>query len=139
MIAAWLSGKISGLIIFCLACLSVVLLPMLVVQTVRIDGFDLAGWYVVKGFRPLYLQDENDLKTLRTNQDTLKAGIATCNGSVDALKKIGDARVADAQSKIAAAEGRALSLQAIIIKLENIKSTNEVCPVADQILRAGFQ
>lgn len=139
MIEGWLAGKLSGLVIFAVACLSVVLIPAVVVQTVRIDGLDIFGWYAVDGYRPLYLQAKIDLTTLRGNNRTLEAGITTCNASVDALKRAGDARLADAQRQVEEAATHAADLQRDIARLRAVKSSQEVCPNADMILRAGFQ
>lgn len=139
MIAGILADKLWGAVIFFVACLAVVLIPAVVVQTVRIDGLDIFGLYAVKGYRPMYLQDEIDLGTLRQNNDKLTTGIATCNASVDNIKKEGDARTAAANAKIAAAQAQVQGLQSAIDRIKAIKSSKEICPVAGDIIRSGFQ
>ncbi len=139
MIAAWLAGKASGMIIFCVACLSVILLPMVIVQTVRIDGLDLGGWYAVKGYKPLYegLLIENG--TLRNNNDVLDRGLKTCNASVDGIAAAGKALTNATAALIAQARAGSQQLVSNAAAIKAIKSTNEKCPVADAILTRGFQ
>lgn len=139
MIEGWLAGKLSGIIIFAVACLSVILLPMVVVQTVRIDGLDLGGWYAVDGYKPLYERALTELVTLRGNNHALEHGLETCNASVDALKKAGDTMTANAQALIAAANGLQPPLAAAAAAVRAMKSSNEKCPVADAIISRGFQ
>lgn len=139
MIAAWLAGKASGIIIFCVACLSVILLPMLVVQTVRIDGLDLGGWYAVKGYKPLYEAALVDANTLRSNNAALDHGLNTCNASVDTLKKVGDALAANAQKLIDAANKLASRANSNAAAVAAIKSTDAKCPSASAIIDRGFQ
>lgn len=139
MISSWLAGKISGIIIFCVACLSVILLPMMVVQTVRIDGLDLGGWYAVKGYKPLYEAALVDVTTLRGNNAALDHGLSTCNASVDALKKAGDLFTANAQKLIDAANGLASRANANAAAVHAIKATDAKCPSAGAIIDRGFQ
>ena len=139
MIAGWLAGKVSGIIIFCVACLSVVLLPMLIVQTIRIDGLDLAGWYVVKGYKPLYEAVSRNNDILKANQVTLQAGLDTCNASVKAAKLAGDKRVSAAQALIAEANKKRDKDDATIAAMRRILSSKEVCAVADTIITTGLQ
>lgn len=138
-LATWFASNIFKLVVVILALIGIVAGPTAVIQTVRIDGLDLAGWYVVKGYRPLYLQDESDLKQSRANEGTLKTGLDACNGSVAKLKQEGDARVAAAQAKVDKAQAGLDAADAAIARMRKIASSKEVCSVADQILRAGFQ
>lgn len=139
MIAGWLAGKASGIIIFCVACLSVVLLPMVIVQTVRIDGLDLGGWYAVQGYKPQLERAQTDLATLHANNAALDHGLNTCNASVDALKKAGDIFTANAQKLIDAANGMASRANTNAAAVAAIKATDAKCPSADAIIGRGFQ
>lgn len=139
MIAAWLAGKVSGLIIFCLACLGVLLIPAMIVQTVRINGVSVFGWYAIQGYKPMYEADERDLATLRGNNAALTNGLNTCNGSIDALKLAGEHLAASTNAIIAQMEKNNAALLTNIAALKAIKSSEEKCPVADSILTRGFQ
>lgn len=139
MIATWLADKVWGIVIFCVACLSVILLPALVVQTVRINGITILGWSITDGYKPLYEKDEAALVTLRGNNAALSDGIKVCNASVDQLHAAGAKATADAQAAIADREKDAAAYLANIAALKKIKSTNEKCPVGDSILNGAFQ
>lgn len=139
MIASWLAGKASGIIIFCIACLSVVLLPMVVVQTVRIDGLDLGGWYAVEGYKPLYERSLTELVTLRGNNAALDHGLQTCNASVDALKIAGDLLTRNAQKLIAIAGQMQSRLDGNAAAVHAMKSSDAKCPTVDAIIGRGFQ
>lgn len=139
MIAAWLAGKVSGIIIFCLACLGVILIPAMIVQTVRINGVSVFGWYAIQGYKPLYEADEKALTTLRGNNAALDHGLTVCNGSIDALKIAGDHLAASTNALIQEMEKNNATLLTNIAALKRIKSSEEKCPVADTILTAGFR
>lgn len=83
--------------------------------------------------------DETQFATFRANQKTLQAGLMTCNDSVDALGRAGDAKTAAAQKLADQAIAEAAKLRSNISGIKAIKSTAEVCPVADAIIMRGFQ
>jgi len=140
MIATWLAGKLSGLIIFLIACLSIILVPVSAIQTVRLNGISVFGWYAVHGYKPMWEADERDLVTLRDNQQTLKTGLNACNAGVDATKAAGNAMRDAANALIAAAAANANSLKGNIAAIAAVKaSPTETCPVADSIIKKGFQ
>lgn len=139
MIAAWLAGKLSSIIIFAIACLSIVLLPVAIIQTVRINGISLLGWYAIDGYKPLYEKLSTENATLLANQSALRDGLHTCNASVDAIKKAGDLLTLAAQRLADQARKGQGQLDANAAAVRAIKSSDEKCPVADAILRRGFQ
>lgn len=138
-IGGWLAGKVSGIIIFILACLSIPFFVGMVVQTVRIDGLDLGGWYAITGYKTALATDETALVTLRGNNTVLDAGLKKCNGGVtdvaDAAKALHEATAALVAAKEALADQNKKNIAAI----NAIKSSGEKCPVAESILNAGFQ
>lgn len=138
MIAGWLAGKVSGIIIFILACLSIPLFIGMTVQAVRIDGLDLGGWYAVKGYKALYAADEANLVTLRSNQAVLSDGLKTCNASVDALSTAGK-RMSDAADRLVAAAAPLLNQsQRAAAAVAAIKATGATCPSVSAIIATGF-
>lgn len=139
MIAGWLAGKISGIIIFLIACLSIVLLPAVVIQTVRINGISVFGWYAVSGYKPLYEADERDLVTLRGNQRELQRGLDTCNASVTSLKTASDALNKATQALIEQRLKEAEQFQSRINAVQAIKSTGAKCPSVDNVFQTGFK
>lgn len=139
MIATWLAGKVSGIVIFCIACLSIVLVPALAIETVRLNGISILGWYAVDGYKPLYEKLLQQQPTLLANNATLKQEVKTCNAHVDSLAKAGQAQTAatqDAVNKAAAAQSSLVQARAALAK---IKASNEQCPVADSMLKGAFQ
>lgn len=141
-----LTGKISGIIIFCIACLSIILLPIAIVQTVRLNGVTFLGWHIVDGAiaaRDIAYQArdkaESDLRTSQGNQTRLEAGLKQCNGSIDNLAKTGVAITAAADKLIAAAAKGQTVIKGNIDAIRAIQSTGEKCPAADAILSRGFQ
>ena len=139
MIATWLAGKTSGIIIFAIACLSIILLPIAAIQTVRINGVSFLGWYVIDGYKPLYEKYLNENTTLRSNNSALDHGLQTCNASVDGIAKAGQVLTAATNALIAQLKADNAHLAANISAIKGIKSTNEKCPVADSIITRGFQ
>ena len=139
MIATWLAGKLSGIIIFCIACLSIILIPAVIVQTVRINGISFFGWYAVDGYKPMFERDEKDLVTYRNNQAALQNGLNICNTSVDNIAKAGKMMTDIAQELADQAKQSAEQLRGNISALQSIKSSDEKCPVADFIIQRGLQ
>ena len=140
MIATWLTGKVSGLIIFCIACISIILLPIAVIQTVRINGFAPFGWFTVfDGYKPQLELALKENVTLRSNNSALDHGLQTCNASVDGIAKAGKALTDATNALVAQLWAENVQLAANIAAIKGIKSTNEKCPVADSIITRGFQ
>jgi hypothetical protein len=140
VIAGWLAGKASGIIIFCIACLSIILLPVAVIQTVRINGFAPFGWFTVfEGYKPKLELTLKENATLRSNNAALDNGLKTCNASVDGIAIAGKA-LTDATNTIVAQKKRERAqLASNIAAMKGVKSSNEKCPVADSIITRGFQ
>lgn len=139
MIAAWLAGKVSGIIIFCVACLSVVLLPAVIIQTVRINGISVFGWYAVDGYKPMLAAEKAKATILESNQITLKSAVTACNSSIDLYAQAGKRMEAAAKQYADAAKALEDQLKTNIAAIRSIKSTDEKCPTADVILRAGLR
>lgn len=139
MIATWLAGKVSGIIIFAIACLSIILLPVAIVQTIRINGVSFLGWYAIDGYKPLYEKFKDENGTLRSNNAALDHGLNTCNASVDGIAKAGKALTDATSALVSQLRAENARLASNIAAIKGIKSTNEQCPVADAILTRGFQ
>lgn len=121
------------------AALAIILLLCASVQTVRINGISVFGLYAVKGYKPMWEQDEKDLSTLRDNQKALSAGLMTCNTSVSAMHDLGVQVSAATQKLVDVANGNAQQLQNNVAAIKAIKSSSEKCPVAESILMRAFQ
>ena len=146
MIAGWLAGKLSGILIFCVACTAPFLLIGCIVFAVQLHGISLFGWHIVDGAihgREIAEQARDDaLKDLgiaHGNITNLESGLAQCNASVDKLAANGARMVSVAQQMIDTANGLRGSLAANVAAIRGIKSTDEKCPVADTIIRQAFQ
>lgn len=146
VIAEWLAGKVSGLIIFGLACAAPILLIGCIWLNVELNGIALGSWHIVDGAihkKELAEKDRDqarsDLATARVNVATLDAGLTRCNASVAALKVAGDQRVKDAQQKVDQANSRRRSVEASIAAIRAVKSTGEKCPAVDEIIMRGFE
>ena len=77
MIAAWLASAVGKIIVFGLAILGLILIPAMVIQTIRLNGISVFGWYAVSGYKPMYEADEKallDVTTLRANNASLSHG-----------------------------------------------------------------
>lgn len=139
MIAGWLANKALGMLIFCIACLAPFLLVGMIVQTVRIDGLDLGGLYLVQGYKAEAASAEHDLDTLRSNQASLRHGLDVCNTSVDSIAKAAGMMTANAKALIDAAAPLRSAAAGAVKVINAIKSTRETCPTADSIFTEGFR
>ena len=150
MIATWLAGKLSGLIIFVIACTAPFLLVGFLWEAIALHGIEIpfpiwGPFHLVVGAlhaRDLAYQARDkalrDLGISQGNVTRLQAGINICNASVDTMKTEGDKRAKAAQDQIDAAVKLAKQLGANLSAVAAIKSSAEACPVADAILHAGF-
>lgn len=111
----------------------------LAIQTVRINGVSLFGWYAVDGYKPLYEAALLDNSTLKTSVSNLDTGLKTCNASVAGMKSASDRLTAQANHLIEIANGIQAKLNGNIAALRAVKSSDEKCPVADMILEKAFQ
>ncbi|HCE08610.1 MAG TPA: hypothetical protein DEQ40_08420, partial [Oxalobacteraceae bacterium] len=89
MIYTWLANKTAMLVVVLLAILGVIMTPVAVVQTVRLDGITVPffGWHLVDGALEAAADAKRDLGTCRTNTKTLQGGIDKQNASIAALGK----------------------------------------------------
>lgn len=97
MIAAWLAGKLSGMIIFVLACFGAILIPVTIYQTVQIygAGFSLpiiGHVNIVTGLKPEItslngLLDKANLKVQQVSDE--------CSRHTRELEAVGNKAVAD--------------------------------------------
>lgn len=138
MIAAILAKKIWGIIIFCLACLSIVLIPVSIVQSVRLNGLSFLGWEISEGYRPLALRLERENGKLVTNNLVLSNGLDKCNIGVKSMET---ARIAFQRAAQDLVDER-LRLQkeyaSRIARVGAIKATDAKCPTVDNIFTTGF-
>ena len=132
----WIAGKVAGPVFLALAILFG---AATAIQTVRINGISVFGWYAVDGYKPLYEQAILDNGTLRGNYAVVDAARKQCNASVDSLKTAGDLLTTNANILATAAQRANKDVAANISAMRNIKSTDETCPVADSIMQRGFQ
>lgn len=146
MISAWLANKAFGIVCFILACMALVTIPVVVVQTVRLDGVTVLGWHIVDG--AIQARDAafkardnalSDLGTSRANQGRLQAGLDQCNASIDNLAKTGTAITAAANKLVSQAAKSGDALKGNIVAVQAIQATAEKCPAADAIISRGFQ
>lgn len=121
------------------AALAILFLLAATVQTVRINGISFFGWYAVSGYKPMWENDERDLITARANQEDLKRGLNTCSASISTMHDLGVQVTAAAQKLVDAANANANQLKGNIAAMKAIKSSGEVCPVAETILMRAFQ
>lgn len=156
MIEGWLAGKLSGIIIFAVACTAPFLLVFWIWEAVELHGIEIPlplfghielvhGAIADKVMAEQARDKANaardkalaDLVTSQGNEATLKAGLKTCNDSVADLKKKGEAQQAKAQAAVDAALKAQKGMQSRIAALESIKPTDEKCAVVDQIFTVG--
>lgn len=153
MIATWLGGKLSGLIIFAVACTAPFLLIFWIWEAVELhgvvlplpSGFPLYGpWEFVHGAIPDRIAAEKardqalkDLGLAQGNEVMLKKGLAMCRASIDGLAAAGKAREDNAQAKVDALLAQMKHYKDRIAALMQIKPTDEKCPVVDQIFTVG--
>lgn len=151
MIASWLAGKLSGIIIFCMACLMPICAIGWAVEGVELHGIHIPFpiWGPINlvdgaiGARDAAVTARNkalsDLGTARGNESRLSAGLDQCNASVEKLGAAGKLMVSTAQDMIDKAAALQKSNAAGLAAMAAIKSTDEKCPVALSILQAGLQ
>lgn len=138
MIATWLAGKVSGIIIFLIACLSIVLIPAVIVQTVRLNGISVFGWYAVDGYKPMYEKLLFKDNILLGNVSALQGGLDRCNVSVTGLAAAGKTMTAAAQALVDARLKEQEAFGKAISKVGAIKPTDAKCPSVDNIFNTGF-
>lgn len=131
----WFMTKVGVLI---LAVLVVLLAAGLTIQTVRINGISLFGWYAVDGYKPLYEAADRANTTLRTNATTLQSGLDACNASVNDWKAEGDKATAAANAKIRALEAQLAAIKTARGRLASVPGSNAVCPSVDAIFEGAF-
>jgi hypothetical protein len=89
---AWLTNFLANKIVAPLALAGCLILAVVAgVQTVRINGVSIFGWYAVDGYKPMYEAAARDNSTLKTNQAALKAAIKDRNAQITALNKQSEA------------------------------------------------
>lgn len=146
MIATWLTGKLSGIIIFVLACLSIPLGIAAGVQTVRLDGISLFGWHLIDGAIYAEQQAESardaalkDLGTCQSNERTLQASIAMQNGAIHDL----GIKTTEAEAKANAAlddvAAKSKQMAALEQKIMAAKPGADQCKSADALILENLQ
>lgn len=138
MIASWLSGKISIVVLFAVACLSVILLPALVVQSVRLNGFSILGWEWSEGYRPIALRLERENSKLVANNLVISNGLDKCNIGVKGLETARLSFQSEAQKLADEHLHLQKSYAARIAQVSTIKPTGAMCETADAIINVGF-
>lgn len=138
MIASWLASKLWGLVIFAIACLSVVLLPALIVQSVRLNGFSVLGWEWSEGFRPIALRLERENVKLVANNLVISDGLNKCNIGVKGLEAARLSFQSEAQKLVDERLRLQKEYASRIARVNAIKPTHAVCPTVDAIYNAGF-
>lgn len=162
MIETWLAQKAVRIAILVAALLCPFAILGCSIETLKLhgiaipapSGFPLYGpWELVHGAiadrdaafrardaavvqRDLALHDRD---VARGNQGRLQAGLNVCNASVTGLQKAAQAWQDRASAAVADAEARRRALDRARAAVAGIRSSNEMCPVADQILRAALQ
>lgn len=141
MIATWLAGKLSGIIIFCLACAAIPLAIVAGVQTVRLDGFTLFWWHVVDGAIPardaaLKARDKAlmDLGTCHGNVTTLEANIGIQNGKIADMGKQSAADRAASDAAYAALASQRKTNASKIAQILATKPGADQCASADNLI-----
>lgn len=108
MILEWLTGKIAGPLFLALA---IILGIGLTVQTVRINGVSIFGWYAIDGYKPALAVAQKANTTYANNEQLLKRGIDDCNGSVELARAAGIKLGRDAQAAVDAKAGAVKAAQ----------------------------
>lgn len=146
MIAGWLAGKISGLIIFAIACLSIPLAIAAGIQTVRLDGISLFGWHLVDGAIYAEQQAEHardralqDLGVCHTNVKTLQASIDLQNGHIKDLGDKTAAAGAKADAALKDAATKSQQLTQLAQKILAAKAGADQCKSADALILESVQ
>lgn len=158
MIAGWLAGKLSGIIIFCIACLAPITAIGWGYEAVKLHGIGFDGPFgihVVLAHGAILDRDnaikdkmtaeadrdryKKDLDTAHKSIGNLQGGLTQCNGSVDKLHDTGTAITAAANKLVIQAAKGQDQLKGNLAAIAAIQSTGEKCPAADAILSRGFQ
>ena len=158
MIAGWLAGKLSGIIIFVMACLMPITAIGWGYEAVKLHGIGFTGPFgihVVLAHGAILDRDNaikdkataetardaalRDLATAHKSISNLEGGLGQCNDSIAKLAKTGNA-IQDAASKLAALAAKGQDqLKGNLAAVQAIQSTAEKCPAADAIVTRGFQ
>ncbi len=144
MIAGWLASKVWGIVIFLIACLSIILLPAVIVQSVRLNGFDLFGWTISEGwewsegYRPQALRLARENVKLVANNLVLSNGLDKCNIGVTSLEKARTAFQVEAQRFVDLSLRLQKEYADRIHAVNTIKPTDQKCVSVDKIFSAGF-
>lgn len=162
MIEALLLGKVSRIAVLVAALLCPFAILGCSVETLKLHGiaFPAPNFWPFHGSielvhgaiadrdaavraRDLAMRDMglalHDRDVARGNQGRLQAGLDVCNASVTGLQKAAQDWQDRASAAVASAEARRRALDRARAAVAGIRSSNEMCPVADQILRAALQ
>lgn len=138
MIAEILAKKIWGILIFCIACLSIVLIPAIIIQSVRLNGFSILGWEWSEGYRPLALRLERENTKLVANNLVISNGLDKCNLGVVELAKARKDFQTEAQNLVNERLRLQQEYRDRISRVNAIKPTDAKCPSVDNIFNVGF-
>lgn len=111
----------------------------LAIQTVRINGVSILGWYAVDGYKPLYEAALLDNSSLKNSVGNLSHGLDVCNASITSLKTASDALNKATQALIEQRLKEAELFQSRINAVMALKSTGAKCPSVDTIYETGFK
>lgn len=129
MIEGWLAGKLSGIIIFCVACMAPIFLVAWIWEAVALHGIEIpfpifGPFHLVDGAihaRELaeHVRDKAlaDLKTCHTNTDTLTAALNKSNASIEDLHRQSDMATAAADARLALETAKRNGLQKQLDKI----------------------
>lgn len=138
MIQGWMASKIWGIVIFCVACLSVVLLPVAIVQSVRLNGFSLLGWEITEGYKPMAERLGRENGTLIRNNLVISNGLDKCNLGVTELKTARLAFQNEAQKLVDERLRLQKEFNTRISRVNALRPTDAKCPTIDTIFSTGF-
>lgn len=154
MIATWLAGKISGLIIFCIACLAPILLVGWIWEAVLLHGIGFTvpvfGWHVTLAHGAIEDRDnafrarddalgklkisESNLATCRGNEGRLQSAINVQNDHVKALADETAAANARAAAALAKAKQSREKAETTATQILNTKPGADLCQSADALI-----
>lgn len=122
----WIADFLANKIVAPLAiCLSVLFLIALGVQTVRINGISVFGWYAIDGYKPMYerlvaANEQAEFDGIKASLDMAKKqGIAMADGNSAFLKAqfTADQRIKSLQDRINDYVPQALRTACVPLKL----------------------
>lgn len=137
-IATLLAKKIWGILIFCFACLSIVLLPVSIVQSIRLNGLGFLGWEISEGYKPMAQRLERENVKLVANNLVLSNGLDKCNIGVKSLEVARQTFVREAQNLVNERLRLQEEYRQRIARVNGIKATDAMCPTVDNIFTTGF-